>query len=70
MVASWFPTVRAEVPRRRAISAFGVPANGKPFQIDSCSVYRFEAGKVVEHWGMNDALTLLMQLGATPAPGG
>jgi predicted ester cyclase len=31
-------------------------------------VYRFENGKVVEHWGMNDALTLLMQLGAIPSP--
>jgi predicted ester cyclase len=50
--------------------AFGVPANGSPFQIESWSVYRFEDGKVVQHWGMNDALTLLMQLGAIPAPGG
>lgn len=49
---------------------FNVPANGNPFQIDACSVYRFEDGKVVEHWGMNDALALLMQLGAIPAPGG
>jgi len=33
--------------------------------------YRFDdAGKVIEHWGMNDGLTLLMQLGAIPAPGG
>ncbi len=50
---------------------FNVPANGNPFQIEAASVYRFDVGgKVVEHWGMNDALTLLMQLGAIPAPGG
>jgi len=48
---------------------FNVPANGRPFQIEACSVYRFKDGKVIEHWGMNDALTLLMQLGAIPAPG-
>ena len=49
--------------------AFGVPANDRPIDIEAWSVYRFEDGKVVEHWGMNDALTLLMQLGALPAPG-
>jgi len=47
---------------------FNVPANGKPFTIESWSVYRLEDGKVVEHWGMNDAIALLMQLGAIPVP--
>ena len=47
-----------------------MPANGNPFDIEAWGVYRLEDGKVVEHWGMNDALTLLMQLGAIPAPGG
>ena len=50
--------------------AFGVPANGNPFDIEAWGVYRLENGQVVEHWGMNDALTLLMQLGAIPGPGG
>lgn len=50
--------------------AFDVPANGNPFDIEAWGVYRLENGQVVEHWGMNDALTLLMQLGAIPAPGG
>jgi predicted ester cyclase len=49
---------------------FDVPANGNPFQIEAWSVYRFDQdGKVVQHWGMNDGLMLLMQLGAIPAPG-
>jgi len=48
---------------------FNVPANGKPFTIESWSVYRLEGGKIVEHWGMNDAMALLIQLGAIPAPG-
>jgi predicted ester cyclase len=47
---------------------FKVPANDRPFTIESWNVYRFEDGKVVEHVGMTDALTLLMQLGAIPAP--
>jgi len=45
---------------------FQVPANGKPIDIESWSVYRFEDGEVVEHIGMNDALTLLMQIGGLP----
>jgi predicted ester cyclase len=45
---------------------FQVPANGKPIDIESWSVYRFKDGKVVEHIGMNDALTLLMQIGGLP----
>jgi predicted ester cyclase len=49
---------------------FNVPANGKPIDIEAWGVYRLENGQVVEHWGMNDALTLLVQLGAVPAPGG
>jgi len=50
-------------------SPFNVPANGKRFSIESWSEYRLDGGKVVQHWGMNDAITLLMQLGAIPAPG-
>ena len=49
--------------------AFQVPANGRPFDIESWSVYRLQDGKVVEHVGLNDAITLMMQLGAIPAPG-
>jgi len=50
--------------------AFNVPANDKPFAIESWGLYTLKDGKVVAHQGMNDALSLLMQLGAIPAPGG
>jgi predicted ester cyclase len=48
---------------------FNVPANDAPFTIEAWGLYRLKDGKVVEHAGMNDALALLMQLGAIPAPG-
>ena len=49
---------------------FNVPGNGNAFQIDAWSLYRFnDEGKVVAHWGINDALSLGIQLGAFPAPG-
>jgi len=49
---------------------FGVGPNGNPFDIEAWGVYRLEDGKVVEHWGINDAFTLGMQLGAIPIPAG
>jgi predicted ester cyclase len=49
---------------------FGLPANGNAFDIEAWGVYRLEDGKVVEHWGMNDAFLLGVQLGAIPVPTG
>jgi predicted ester cyclase len=37
-----------------------VPPNGNGFDFEAWSVYRFEDGKVVKHWGIDDALALLM----------
>jgi predicted ester cyclase len=65
-----FVRTRATGTNQGGFPAFNVSANGKPFQIEAWSVYRFENGQAVQHWGMNDALTLLMQLGAIPAPTG
>jgi predicted ester cyclase len=48
--------------------AFQIPANGNPIDITSWGLYRLRDGKVVEHSGINDALVLLMQLGAFPPP--
>jgi predicted ester cyclase len=47
-----------------------VPANGNPIDVAFVSVYRIEDGKIVEHWGLNDAAALMQQLGATPQPTG
>ena len=66
-----FVHTRVSGTNQGGFAPFNVPANGNTFQIDSVSVYRFDQnGKVVEHWGMNDGLTLLMQLGALAPPGG
>jgi predicted ester cyclase len=34
------------------------------------SIFRIADGKIVEHWGENDAMGLLAQLGMLPTPGG
>lgn len=66
-----FVRTRVSGTNQGGFPPFNVPANGNPFQIDSWSLYRFDQnGKVVQHWGINDALALGIQLGAFPAPGG
>ena len=47
---------------------FGVPATGRKVAVDGQSIFRFEGGKIVERWQSLDALGLLTQLGAVPAP--
>lgn len=65
-----FVRTRVSGTNQGGFPLFNVPGNGNPFQIEAVSVYRFnDEGKVVEHWGMNDAFALGMQLGAFPAPG-
>ncbi len=47
----------------------GVPATGKQVSMEGVSIHRVENGKLVEKWSTVDALSLLMQMGAIPAPG-
>jgi steroid delta-isomerase-like uncharacterized protein len=46
----------------------GVPATGKRVSIGVIDIIRIANGKVVEHWGQMDSMSLMQQLGAIPAP--
>jgi SnoaL-like polyketide cyclase len=59
-----FVRSRVSGTNQGGLPALNVPANGKPFTIESWSTYRLRYGKVVEHAGINDGLGLMMQLGA------
>ena len=49
----------------------GVPANGKPVDIDWIQISRHaEDGTIVETWAQMDIAKMMMQLGAMPAPKG
>src|SRR6266571_3904117 len=50
-------------------SFMGAPATGKHVASSGMSVFRIAGGKIVEHWGENDALGTMQQLGLVPAPG-
>ena len=46
----------------------GIPASGTRLRWQECHVYRIADGRIAEHWGVNDMLAILVQLGAVPAP--
>ena len=46
----------------------GVPATGKRVSFGVIDIIRITNGKLVEHWGQMDSMSLMQQLGAIPAP--
>jgi len=48
----------------------GVPATGLPFDIDGITILRFGRKRCVERWSVADFFTLMIQIGAIPAPVG
>jgi steroid delta-isomerase-like uncharacterized protein len=47
----------------------GMPATGKNVSLTGMSLVRVADGQIVEHWGEQDMLGLLQQLGIVPVPG-
>jgi len=47
----------------------GIPRTGKKIQMTGIVIWRIKNGKIVEHWGQNDTLGLLQQLGVLPPLG-
>ncbi|GAA0803492.1 ester cyclase [Spirilliplanes yamanashiensis] len=46
----------------------GFPATGKPYAMPTMHIYRAEDGRLAEHWGVRDELSVLWQVGALPPP--
>ena len=46
----------------------GVPPTGKPIEAREIDVVRFRDDRATEHWGVFDAMGLMMQIGALPEP--
>jgi predicted ester cyclase len=47
---------------------FGLPPTGRLVEMQGVHIVRIADGRVIEHWGSNDDLGLMRQLGAIPAP--
>ena len=54
--------VRAQGTQRGEF--MGMPGSGRPVDVELIDILRVENGKVVEHWGVVDNATMMMQLGA------
>jgi predicted ester cyclase len=50
-------------------AVFGIPPTGKRITWTGITIWRIDAGKVVEAWVSRDMLGLLQQVGAVPALG-
>lgn len=49
---------------RGGLPFLGIPANGKRMEgVESVSIYGLVDGKIFEHWGLNDTLGIMAQLG-------
>jgi steroid delta-isomerase-like uncharacterized protein len=48
---------------------YGIEATNKPFTVRGISIERIVDGRIVEHWGSFDQLSLLQQIGVAPAAG-
>lgn len=46
---------------------FGIPPTGKSVSMDGVHVLRVADGRIAEHWGSNDDLGLMRQLGVVPS---
>ena len=44
----------------------GIPASDKKISITEMHMVRVADGKVVEHWGVTDAMGMMQQLGVMP----
>jgi steroid delta-isomerase-like uncharacterized protein len=47
---------------------FGIPPTGRAVSMAGVHILRIADGRIVEHWGTNDDLSLMRQLGAIPTP--
>lgn len=45
-----------------------LPPTGKQFVVNGLELFRMENGRIVEFWRKDDDVSLLIQLGAMPAP--
>jgi predicted ester cyclase len=50
-------------------SFLGAPPTGKVVHATGISIFRIANGKIVEHWGENDVIGVMVQLGLMPPPG-
>jgi steroid delta-isomerase-like uncharacterized protein len=60
--------IRYRIRGTHSDELMGVPATGNSVDVEGQSIFRFAGGQAAERWQSLDALGLMVQLGAVPAP--
>ena len=60
--------VRATASGTHRGELMGIPATGRRIAVDEIHIVRCVDGKVVEHWGIEDSLGMMRQLGLAEPP--
>lgn len=47
---------------------FGIPASNRSVEVAGVHILRIQDGRIAEHWGVNDDIGLMRQLGVVPEP--
>ncbi|HMC09515.1 MAG TPA: ester cyclase [Actinomycetota bacterium] len=64
-----FVRTRVTGHNKGGVAWLGAPEpNDRPIDFESWSVYALKGGKVIDHWGLNDAFTAMIQLGSLQPP--
>jgi steroid delta-isomerase-like uncharacterized protein len=58
--------VRATMRGTQTGELMGIPASGNRVELEMIDIVRVEDGRVAEHWGAADNLSLMQQIGAIP----
>lgn len=61
-------TVRFTMTGTQTNPFMGMPASGKRVRVTAMNIYEFRDGKIIREHGLPDLFTMLIQLGAIPAP--
>ena len=62
--------IRMEVEGAHRGPLMGIPPTGKHAKWSLISIHRIADGKIAEHWGEVDIMSLMQQLGVIPPPRG
>ncbi len=62
--------VQARMVATHTGDLMGIPATGRKVDVPIALTYWIANGKIVRHWILADAMTLMQQLGALPTPSG
>ena len=60
--------IRATASGTHMGELMGIPATGRRIAVDEIHIVRCVDGKVVEHWGVEDSLGMMRQLGLAGPP--